>query len=458
MKTVVITISRGSIAYNLLNNDFYRILREQYKIIILTSAYNDERFLNEFSHPNTTFLPFDESGLSFLERLVFFFHKHLIYNSTVNQKSRWGIIGDPRSKRPWYLGHILRKVIFVPLSKLRFLRDLLRVLDYRFLQVSEVSKFRDLLTQHKADLVISTFVNGNSEAALIKAAKKEGIKSIGFPKSWDNLSKHGLRAKPDLLVVWNDFMREQAVDFDNYSNDEIEVVGVPQFDNYIDTSILMSREEFCNLYKLDSSKKIILFGSEGKLFPTDTAIADILSDSIKRWDAQLLIRPHYGYKNDEVKFKDSLKKMDVQVDLVNNPSSNLRDAWDYSEEFASRFRNCLHHADVLINTASTLSIDAIAFDTPVINVAFDGRNKLPYKKSIARWYETHYYQRVLSYQATTVVHSDLELTEAIDTYFVDPTHRSENREKFRNDLTFALDGKAGERFANIVCSVFSKHV
>lgn len=450
MKTIVITISRGAIAYNLLHNDFYRLLREKYKLVILTSAFKDERFLKEFSHKNVTFRDFGESNLTLLERAVFFLHKHLIYNSTVNQKSRWGIIGDPKSKKPWLLGHWLRRAVFIPLSGLVWLRYLVRWFDEKFLQRAEVLSYKKFLTEISADLVISTFVSGNSEAALIKAAKKSAIPVLGFPKSWDNLSKHGFRSKPDKLIVWNQFMKDQAIQFHNYRPSDVEIIGVPQYDSYTDKSLLLSRQDFCDIYDLDPAKKIILFGSEGKLFPTDTNIATILADYIANAEAQLLVRPHYGYREDEKKFSGLINLPGVKVDLLNNPSTSLRDAWDYSLPFAIRFINCLHHADVLINTASTLAIDAVVFDTPVICIGFDGEVELPYRQSVLRWYETFYYRNVLKYNAVSLVKSRSELISTTENYLVNSEYKSEERQKMREDLTYKLDGQAGVRFASIV--------
>lgn len=448
MKTVALTISRGSIAYNLLHNDFYRELRERYHLIIFTSAHSDKRFLDEFSHPNVSFVPLEEVELSFFEEVIFFFHKHLIYNPTVAQKDRWGIIGDPKSKHPTWMGYKIRKIVFGALSKIHFLRDIVRYIDSLFLQRTQVQKFKTDLRSAKVDLVVATFINSNVEAALIKASNELGIPSIGYPKSWDNLSKHGLRAKPGRLIVWNESMRRQAISFDNYKKTEVDIVGVPQYDAYVDQSLIMSREQFCKEYDLDPKKKIILFGSEGKLFPSDSAIAKLIFHMIENkelgYDAQLLVRPHYGYKADEKKFADIAGEV-VKIDMFNKPSSCFRDSWDHSPVFAKRFINCLYHADVLINTASTLTIDAVCFDTPVINIAFNGEESLPYKYSVARWYETYYYKEVLQYNATVLVKTRDELRVAISTYFENPSFKQQERMKLKEDFCFKFDGHSGYR-------------
>ncbi len=56
MKTIFITISRGGTARNILKSDVYKILKALgNRIVILTPAYQDERFLKEFGAPNVFF-------------------------------------------------------------------------------------------------------------------------------------------------------------------------------------------------------------------------------------------------------------------------------------------------------------------------------------------------------------------------------------------------------------------
>ena len=128
----------------------------------------------------------------------------------------------------------------------------------------------------------------------------------------------------------------------------------------------------------------------------------------------------------------------------------FRDAWDYSDGFTSRFVGALKHADVIVNTASTLTLDAVCFDTPVISVAIDGYIPLPYEKSVERWYETHYYKKVLSYHATTLVRSPEELFAALTRYLEHPEYEHKERIQLRDDFVFEYDGRASERFAKFV--------
>jgi len=454
MKKIFITISRGAIARNLLKNDFFLVLRDKVKIVILATAADDMRFRNEFKHPNVSFVRFAEKEHTLGDRFLFFFHKNLIYNGTVEEKNRWGVIGDSRSYQPNYVSFLVKKIIFVPLSRVRFLRGFARLLDFLFLQKSEVAEFQELIRREKPDLVISTNIAADTESALLKATRKEHIRSIGIAKSWDNLSKHSFRAQADTIVVWSKFMASEAVHFQNYAIKDIRIIGIPQFDRYVLKDKLLSRQEFCKMMGLDANRRIILFGSEGSLFQSDAEIASIISENILRNDiippSQLLIRPHYGYKADDLKFKDLQNKPNVVIDRFNNPSPEFRDRWDYSEEFSDRFMNCLYHSDVVVSSFSTLTLDAVAFNKPIINVSFDGKESKPYRESIARWGASTYFGAILKTNAICDVKNSQDLIRAINEYLKDPSNREVEREKLLKDFCLVIDGRSGKRFARVV--------
>jgi hypothetical protein len=454
MKKILLTISRGWIARNLLQNDFYRILREDAKIYILSPAHNDRRFIDEFKHNNVYFIPLEEKGHTFFDRIIFFFHKNFIYNPTVDQKNRWGIIGDPRSKRSSYLLYIFKKIFFLPVSKLSFLRDFVRYIDYKFLQKFEVKKFINLIDDIKPDLVVITNIAGDTECALAKAAKKRKIKIIGIPKSWDNLSKYGIRAKADILILWNKFMLEEAEKYQNYKEKNLRIIGIPQFDDYLNKDKIWSRKKFCSIYNLDVEKNIIFFGSEGKLHQTDKEIAGILFSFIEKNEllknCQLLIRPHFGYQDDELKFKNLFGKENVVVDLFNNPSNYFRDHWDYSTEFKERFINSIYHSDIIINTYSTLTLDGAFFNKPIICINFDGHKIKSYSEQTARWGQITYYNSIIKIGAVSVVNNSFELKEAINKYLSDKNYKDKERGKLREVFCYKQDGKSGQRLSEIV--------
>ena len=453
-KTIIITIIRGMTARNLLRNDFYKILREKFNLVILTPAAKDERFVKEFAHPNVKFEYFEERGHSFADKVFVGLNKYLIYNKFIGLKLKYGIRGLSRPEDLSIFRYWLYTIIFIPLSKVRILRDFVKWLDYLFVQRKDVSVFKELIKREKPILVVSTSIMSDIETAVIKAAKKLKVRVIGMPKSWDNPSRAGFRAKVDMLVVWSEFMVDQSEKFQNYKRKDMRIIGIPQFDYYTDKERVWSREKFCKEFGLDIDKKIILFASAGKAITEDKEIASIIYDFIKNDElvkkTQLLIRPHFFYKNEEKKFTHLLGKEGVVVDDSNNPSVGFRDHADYSWYHLERFLNSLYHADIVVNVASTTALDAVALDRPVIHFAYDVDEKMAKEHSLKLAYASDYNLEIVNSRATKLAQSRSGFRDLINRYLEDPSLEEKERAYLREKFCYKVDGNSGRRFADII--------
>jgi len=455
MKIIFLTILRGAIARNVLHNDFYRVLREKYKIVILTPAFEDPEFRKIFGHPNVSFLPLKEKVHTRLDTILVGLHRYLIYNKFNSLKIRYGMRGVSRKGDASTARYYISLIIFKPLSKLAFLRELLKWVDFHIGQRPEVKYFETLIDKHKPDMVISTSLFASMEAALVIAARRKGLKTVGMPKSWDNPSKLSARAKVDILAVWSPFMRGQAEKFQNYRPKNISVIGIPQFDIYKQEEHYWSKERFYETLGLDPNRKIIFFASEGKSIPEDKEFASIMYGFIEKGelvkDCQLLIRPHHKYKNDEEKFVHLKDEANVVIDTFHRPSQAFRDKADLSIEYMERFTSCLKYADVVITTTSTVILDGAAFDKPLINIGFDGYvERKPMSESLRWRYKSDYYSAIIDSGGTTLVGSARKLKEAINRYLKDPTLEAKERKLLLEDFCYKIDGHSGRRFAKLV--------
>jgi hypothetical protein len=464
-KTIFLTIIRGQLARNFLQNEFYPLLCNKFRLVVFTPAAGDPRFLEEFARPDVKFVYYQEKTHSKVDTIFFGLQKYLIYNTYIGLKLKYGIRGLTKEEDLSIWRYWIITVIFKPLSRIRILRDLVRWLDYHLAQRKEVEEFGRMIEKEKPLLVVSTSPLSAADAALIKAARKKGVETIGIPKSWDNMPKAGFRAKTDLLIVWSEFMVEKAVQFQNYKRERIRIAGIPQFDDYVDKDRLWSRERFCREFGFDPDprKPIILFCSEGKAIPEDKDFASIIYSFITGGklcaECQLLLRPHFIYSGDEKKFLHLKGKERVVVDLSNNPSEEFKDHADYSRYHMDRLTNSLYHAAIVITTTSTMVLDGVAFDKPLINLAFDGYDtEREYGKSFIWRYESDYYREIISTRATTVVRSQQELLDAINQYLKDQGVKRDRRAELRRRFCYKVDGHSGKRIAGIVMERAEKYM
>lgn len=459
--TIFITISRGIIARNLLQNDFYRLVKQRFsKVVLITTAAGDARFVGEFAAPNAEIVPMPGEPDGFWDTVVSWLNRFLIFNeSTVGRGLYWYVTIPSRAA--WvvkFFRFTIIRIIFQPLSKLSIARRALQWLDYHFLQSVSVAQYEKLIETYSPNIVF--VANILDEASLIKAARRRGIPTIAMPKTWDNPSKRYFRARADAIVAWSSFMKEEMTQLHDYQEDEVVVVGIPQFDYYIDSSRYESREDFCARVGLDPEKKIICLGSEGKIMPSDADIAGVVYDLIQQrklsCECQLFIRPHFAHTNDAQKFDAFKGKPGVVIDAHNRPSEGFGDHWDYSKEQMDHFLSVLRHADVLINTASTLTLDAAAVGTPVILTAFDGYKKKPFYAAGARWYVCDYFRELMRYKPALEADSPESLRESINMLLQNPKLLLENQERLCERFCHTLDGKAGNRLYETLSRAIEK--
>jgi len=457
--TIFITISRGLIARNILQNEFYSLVKSYFKkVVLITTAAHDERFKKEFGAPNVEIIPMPVEADSLLDKIVSFLNMYLVFNESTIGHGLYRYVAPPASRAAWlvkFLRFNLLRLVFQPLSHVKIVRRAVQKFDYYFLQRKAVAQYQRLLAQYQPKIVF--VANMLEETALLKAARRQQVPTIAMPKTWDNPSKRYFRARADSVIAWSPFMKEELMKLHDYRDNEITVVGVPQFDYYADKSRLESREDFCRRLGLDPKKKILCLGSEGKVMPSDTDIALVLRDLISKGklnkDCQLLIRPHFGYKNDEQKFMALKNQSGVVIDMNNNPSRGFTDEWDYSKAQMDHFLNILYHADVVINTCSTLALDAAALGRPAVEIMFDGYEAKPFYASCRRWYICDYFQELMRFAPALAADSVESLCQSINRLLDNPKLLEANQGRLREWLCYRLDGGAGRRiFDKLIAS------
>jgi CDP-glycerol glycerophosphotransferase (TagB/SpsB family) len=254
--------------------------------------------------------------------------------------------------------------------------------------------------------------------------------------------------------VWNEIMRKEAMELYGYDSEDIFVSGAPQFDVYFRRDALLPRDEFLRSVSLDPEKKVITYCTQGKIKYQSLeieAIKVILRRARERGfgdDCQLIIRLHPGASPD--RFLE-LKGEDVYVDSPGHSEIWL-DGWDPGGADMRHLGNIIQSSDVVINIASTITIDASCLDRPVINIAFDADHPRPYWDSVARGYEYTHYRNIVRTSGVRLAKSKNELLDYVSAYLKDPRLDSEGRKRIVSEQCCYTDGKSGKRVADYVLS------
>jgi hypothetical protein len=157
------------------------------------------------------------------------------------------------------------------------------------------------LEEQAPDLVMVTPLIGfgTPQADVVRAARCLGI-PVCFPvRSWDNLTNKGLlRDAPDLVLVWNDLQRSEAIELHGVPAEQVVVTGAPAYDHWFDWQPSRSREQLCAEVGLDPAQPIVLYvGSSQFIAPDEPEfvqkwVGELRAHGGLLGDAGLLVRPH----------------------------------------------------------------------------------------------------------------------------------------------------------------------
>lgn len=317
-----------------------------------------------------------------------------------------------------------------------------------------------LLREHEiSSIVLSTPGQKLEDLPFLEAARRHGIRTTSPVYSWDNLTAKGpFVIPPDQLVVWNEVMKREAVHYHGYSPDNVHVGGVPVFDPYVVVQAeadQLHRSKFLSRLNLDPARRLItlttippVYYGRGHRQLAELIIGWITGGQLPL--CSLLIRPH---PMDSTDYGD-LAGQNVVVDHYGSePNADPR-RWTPTDDNTLHLGRTMAFSDVVINIASTITVDAACFDTPTVNVAFDLKaGDADYVGSVERYYRYTHYQQVVSTGAAALARSPQEMLSAICAYLAQRSRDSEGRRLLVRNQVGALDGKAWQRTAQAILQV-----
>lgn len=303
-----------------------------------------------------------------------------------------------------------------------------------------------LLDDVRPDLVIMSMVQTHMVTPYAVAAVRHGVPIFGINGSWDQpTTKGALCPGVRRIVVQNDIIRDELVRYHGIDAECIVVIGWLQMDVFA-RGVIPDRDAVCRRLGMSPGQRYVLFAANAPRLGLHEP--EVFRDLITRRqagalpaDVVLVCRCHPQDRNWQRRWGWAVG---IEGVIVEPPDLGPL------EHLAAVIR----HASVVLASAGSINLDAVALDTPTIGMAWeDGR--LPYWDRPARAYELEHLAGLRTSRGMMFARDLDELVSCCSRYLAEPGADAEARAELRQRYLYRLDGKAAARLVAEIDAVLS---
>lgn len=298
------------------------------------------------------------------------------------------------------------------------------------------SKLNNNLKFDANDIFVGTYASNYYDETLFREAKRINLTTVLMILSWDHLSsKIIVPSFYNHILCWNDVSKYELIStYKSYNDKTVHVVGAPHFDCY-DNEPGIAKEEFCKIHGIQKDSKIILYSTmpqirhNGQHHVINHILKNITSKNYGYDRVHLIIKVHPFDDNsvydmfsdyDFITIIKSTRGVDVEqtdwVPVINETELN---------------RDLLYFCDLNINIFSTMTLEGIFLNKPIINIAYDypGQcNPIPCRM----YYEFDHFKPIANSGATKICYCEDDLDLNIRRYLKNPDLDSDSRIRVSN--------------------------
>ncbi|WP_291086334.1 MULTISPECIES: hypothetical protein [unclassified Flavobacterium] len=319
-------------------------------------------------------------------------------------------------------------------------------------------QYRRILRDEKLNIIFFTHQRPPFIAPLVYAARKQHIKTATFIFSWDNLASKGrMAADFDYFLVWSELMKRDLLQFySTVKNGQIAVVGTPQFEPYVLSRYEITKNEFLQKFKLQISLKTLCYScGDSSTSKNDELYISIIAKAVLE---NRINNINFIVRTSPAESPERFFAIAAEFPFIkwNYPKwvllrQNHQEAWSQrvpQTDDVIELRALAQHSDLNVNMLSTMTLDFMIFDKPVIFPVFGNINNALYNDG--RFLEFKHIKHVLASDAATVALNETELIDAINHMLENPCEKlTQQRQLVALEMVEPL-AEVSTRFADVL--------
>jgi hypothetical protein len=376
-------------------------------------------------------------------------------NNPTKSDEAFKLLSSPSRSFKKMIRDMLYFIISLPFTPHRPFRWLERVegdiysSQFSAAEISDISQIRPLFA-------LSTSIVVSWEWPLFRLLHKLEIPIYTHILSFDNLTSRGYFPLSyfDTYLVWNEEMQNELKRFYRIDNERIVITGTPQFDFHVNP--LHRRTIDWTFEKLGIERKnyIVYCANHINLTPDEP---ELVASIIKGFQLhpvlrnyQIILRLHPMDDYDRwAALRDEHPEVRFSYPWIHEDKNHLY--WgEPSLEDLVLFSNTLRYSSLVLNIASTISIDAAIHDVPIVCIGFAGDPLSRFNKLYHDYHFSHHYDPIMQSGATPLAGNMDNLLEHVIDSINSPSKLSSERKKLVSMLCGELNGLASNNISTIL--------
>lgn len=423
---IAISISTGWAVRNYFQTGIINKLQESFKVLIITTPVFYVDLIKQGYGSGVEFIVRENIAEPLMWRLIRQLKKKIYMES---RRSNTEVIWEKYVKRPIYqiLGGKVVRIILKAFNA----NKILKIVEYLGLKINKCKETDNIFNKYQPVLYFATHASTYFEDSLLQSALIYNVQSVFMVLSWDHLSsKVILSSKYKAIYVWNNITKMEILETcSSYTQEQIKVVGIPQYDIYKDKPKI-SYKQWCDKYGLNHNKRTILFSTmpqvrhEQQHLIVKNILLEIANGKVLPDSIQLLVKCH-PFDN-EGKYDNFANKDSIAVCNSTLKKGLAHEQWFPSIDEMEVSRDALFFSEININIFSTVTLEAAYYNKPIIHIAFD---PLPVSNRIPcfEYYNFEHFKNITKSKASVLVYSYDDLYRAINVYLRDNSKDFESR-------------------------------
>ena len=332
-----------------------------------------------------------------------------------------------------------------------------------FFKQYDLSFYFKIFDNIKPDLVISTKSGNRIEYPIARIAEKLNINQICYVQSFDNITTNGLfPVVYDKWLVWNDINKNEVISQYNQSITDVDVCGPLQYDFVHKLKKkLKKKSDFFSELKLDIKRPMVLFAAGPKVIsPNEPFILEEILLSIRNGllpsNPEILVRLHPSddlNRWENIKNKYPETKFSLPWEIVDK--NEMHGIPNYDDILL--LLNSVYHSNLIINTSSSMAIDAAYFDKPIICLAYSPEPVHDFNKLSKDLYLREHYKPITDSGAVKLVGNINQTIKAINNYIENPQIDRKKRLKMLKLFDHNMDGNSDQRVSESILKFLSEN-